>query len=73
MEDIREVLEMHIPTHELMNSVQGSGPFVILTTDGDLKTAHFWRYKTVAPKFEENCRYPNRYTMDEVKYIFLKK
>ena len=74
MEDIKEVLEMFEPTAEFIASLTERGPYIILTKTGILKTAYFYTYKTVPPKFEETSKYPSKYTMSQIKYIFkLKK
>lgn len=73
MKEIKEILEMFEPTQEFIDSLTARGPYVILTKSNVLKTAYFYRYKTVPPKFEEVSRYPQKYPMEQVKYIFRTK
>lgn len=73
MEDIRDVLEMLEPTAEVIASLNQHDTYIVLLKGGTLTHAHLCRYKTVAPKFEETCRYPSRFVVEDVKYIFKKK
>jgi len=76
MEDIREVLEMFESTQEFIDSLTNHkqttthGPFIIITKEDLLKHVYFCTYKTIPPKFEDTCKYPHRYTLSDVKYIF---